>query len=105
MATVALEVAVAALLGYCRRVEIAAVVCVNVFTNPLVNYLVCVVESGRAMPIDLAGISLFEAAVVMVEWQLLRYALPQRPGVPLLGLSLAMNSVSYLAGVLLPIWV
>ena len=41
--TIVLEVAVALLLGYRRRHEIACVILVNVFSHPLVNYLVWII--------------------------------------------------------------
>jgi hypothetical protein len=93
--TVVLEVGVALLLGYRKRAEIAAVFWVNVFSHPLVNFLVAIVGTFRSAAVTPHEILLFEAGVVIVEWQLLCFALPQRSRMRLLILSLAMNSVSY----------
>ena len=48
--TIVLEVAVALLLGYRRRQEIASVILVNVFSHPLVNYLIWVADTLRTVP-------------------------------------------------------
>ena len=102
--TIVLEVAVALLLGYRRRLEIASVALVNVFSHPLVNYLIWVADSLRAVPVGALEILLLEVGVVIVEWLLLCYALPQRRKSGLFVLSLVMNGVSYLAGSLFQIW-
>ncbi len=99
--TIVLEVAVALVLGYRRRHEIACVVLVNVFSHPLANYLVWIIGELRSTPIRPLEILLLEAAVVIVEWLLLCYALPRRRKSGLFVLSLAMNSGSYLAGTLI----
>jgi hypothetical protein len=100
VATIVLEVVVALLLGYRRRVEIVCVLLVNVFSHPLVNYLIWVVNTLRAEPLGPLGHLPFEIGVVLVEWLLLCFALPRHNRSRLFVLSLAMNSVSYLAGVL-----
>ena len=101
--TLVFEVAVAWLLGYRKRTELACVVWVNVFSHPLMNYLIWLVGAIRSAPLGPLGILPFEAGVVLVEWLLLCYALRRNPKSRLFILSLAMNSVSYLAG-LLPFW-
>ena len=73
---------------------------VNVFSHPLANYLVWIVGELRSTPIQPPEILLLEAGIVIVEWLLLCYALPRRRKLGLFGLSLAMNGVSYLAGVI-----
>ena len=96
--TIVIEVAVAALLGYRRRLEIAAVVCVNVFSHPLLCFLLGLLASLQSAPVGQLEIVPFEAAVVLAEWQLLCYALRRRPKSQLLVLSLSMNCSSYMAG-------
>jgi hypothetical protein len=102
--TVVIEVAVALALGYRKRLEIACVVCVNVFSWPLVNYLIWITASLQATPISTPQILLFEAGVVIVEWLLLCYALPRRTKGRLFILSLAMNCTSYIVGCFVP-WI
>jgi hypothetical protein len=96
------ETAVALAFGYRKRTEIAAVVCVNAFSYPLVNYLIWLVSSLRSAPVGAAGILLLEAGVTTIEWLLLCYALPRHPRLRLFLLSLAMNSVSFVAGWFIP---
>ena len=93
--TVVLEVGVAWLLGYRKRAEVAAVFWVNVFSHPLVNFLIGLVGVLRSAAVTPHEILIFEVGVVIVEWRLLCFALPQRPKMRLLVLSLLMNGVSY----------
>lgn len=99
--TVVLEVAVALALGLRRRLEIAAVVLVNVFSHPLLIYLLWTIASLRATPIRGLEILMLEAGVVLVEWALLCFAVPRRPARRLFVLSLTMNAASYLSGMAL----
>jgi hypothetical protein len=96
--TIVLEVAVAVLFGYRKRLEIACVILVNVFSHPLLCYAVWIADTLRPVPVRPQEVLLMEGAVVVVEWLLLCYALPRRRKSGLFVLSLAMNSVSYLAG-------
>ena len=98
---IVLEVAVGLLLGYRKRQEIACIALVNVFSHPLATYLVWVSCALRLTPVRPLEILLLEVGVVIVEWLLLCYGLPRRRKSGLFVLSLAMNSVSYLAGILL----
>ena len=102
--TIGLEVAVALALGYRKRMEIACVIWVNVFTHPLMNVLILILSALQSDPVGPSEILLFEAGVVMVEWSLLSYALPRYSKRRLLLLSLAMNGASYAAGSFFP-WV
>jgi hypothetical protein len=102
--TIVVEMAVALLLGYRRRVEIACVFWVNVFSWPLLNYLLWTLASLRSAPFSTPIILLFETGVVLVEWQLLCFALPRHSRFQLFVLSLTMNSASYLAGCCRPTW-
>jgi hypothetical protein len=95
VATVFLEVGVALLLGYRKRAEVAAVFWVNVFSHPLVNFLIGIIGLLRATPASSNEIFLLEVSVVIVEWQLLCYTLPRQSRTRLLLLSITMNGVSY----------
>jgi hypothetical protein len=102
--TLVLEVAVAVALGFRRRLEIGAVIAVNVFSHPLVNYLIWVLGSLRSEALSGVEILPFEAGVVLVEWQLLCFALRGYPKGRLLILSFVMNALSYFAGVVLQLF-
>jgi hypothetical protein len=103
--TLLLELAVAVILGYRKRRELACVVLVNVITHPLLHCIVWVVRSFRYLPARDPIAVVLEVGVVVVEWQLLCYALPNYRKRNLLVLSATMNAVSYGAGLILPIWV
>jgi hypothetical protein len=103
--TIVVEGAVALILGYRKRHELACIVWVNVFSHPLLYYMVWIIRSFRSLPARDPIVVLFEAGVVLLEWQLLCYALPRYPKRRLLLLSTAMNVASYVAGLVLPIWI
>jgi hypothetical protein len=102
--TLVTEVAVALALGYRKRREIASVVWVNVFSHPLLIYLIWILDWLRSAPVNFSETLLLEAAVVVVEWKLLYYALVKQGKARLFLLSLTMNSVSFVAGLLFPVW-
>jgi hypothetical protein len=100
--TVAIETAVAWLFGYRRWRELACVIAVNVFSHPAANFLVWTIVRWSEQPFGFGEILLLEIGVVLVEWRLMCYALPQRSRGALFWLSLAMNGASYAAGCCIP---
>ena len=98
--TLAVELAVAWLLGLRSRTQLLSIVLINVVTNPLLNYLLLVngyfhlVVQTRALTVCL------EAGVVLAEWALLVWALRLKT-TKMLALSVVMNASSYFAGLLI----
>ena len=99
--TLVLEVGAALALGFRKRSELASVIWVNVFSHPLLVYVIWLVDSLRSTPLGLVGVSVLEALVALLEWRLLCFALPRQPVSRLLVLSLIMNSLSFLTGLFL----
>jgi hypothetical protein len=97
-----IEPAVAWALGYRRGRELACVAAVNVFSHPAANFLVSTIVRWRERPFGFEEMLLLEIGVVLVEWRLMCYALPERSRRGLFCLSLVMNSVSYVAGYFVP---
>jgi hypothetical protein len=97
------ETTVALLLGYRRPREIIAVILVNLVTNPSLNYLLFLNDHFGVIRQRLALVLLLEVAVVLIEWALLVFALRGNRK-SLFVLSLAMNTCSYLTGVLIFGW-
>ena len=97
------EIAVAVFLGYRRPREIIAVFLVNLVTNPSLNYLLFLNEYFSIIRQRLPLILFSEVAVVLIEWALLVFALRGNKK-PLFVLSFAMNTCSYLTGVLIFGW-
>jgi hypothetical protein len=97
------EIAVALFLGYRRPREIIAVFLVNLVTNPSLNYLLFLNEYFSIIRYRLPLILFSELAVVLVEWALLVFALRENKK-SLFVLSFAMNTCSYLIGVLIFGW-
>jgi hypothetical protein len=100
--TIAVEAPAAALLGYRTRHAIAIVALVNVATNPPLNFLLNVImlyarSRSLADPPALVALVLLEVAVVLVEWRVLAWALPdlRRRALPV---ALAMNAASLAVG-------
>jgi len=85
-----------------------AVALINVVTNPLMNLIVYVLIAYPPRPLalsglpDLAIVALAEAAVVLVEWRLLVWALPDSAGSKgrMFWLSVSMNAASWFGGIL-----
>ena len=97
------EIAVAVFLGYRRPREIIAVFLVNLVTNPSLNYLLFLNEYFSIIRQRLPLILFSEVAVVLIEWALLVFALRGNKK-SLFVLSFAMNTCSYLTGVLIFGW-
>jgi hypothetical protein len=124
--TLAIELPVAALFGVGKR-GLLAVLFVNLVTNPLFNAalfglygvemltLEASVYRGRPQsrqltalavsPVHWLALAAFEIAIVLVEWGLLVWALRRTAGSRrrLLALSLCMNAVSAIAGVVISV--
>jgi hypothetical protein len=94
------EIAVALFLGYRRPREIIAVFLVNLVTNPSLNYLLFLNDYFGIVRHRFPLILLLEAGVVLVEWALLVFALRGNK-LSLFVLSFAMNTSSYLTGLLI----
>ena len=99
--TLAVELPVAAALGLRSGRALAAVACVSLLTNPLLNFgglLLAQAKDWSATPATaLAVLVPAEIAVVLVEWRLLLWALGGSPR-RMLVVSAAMNAASALAG-------
>jgi hypothetical protein len=94
-ATAAVEAVVAALLGLRSLCEQGVIAAMNAMTNPaLVFLLLLAAKAGVLGPVPVA---VLECAVVLVEWRVLRWALPGRVSRPL-AVSLALNAASFAAG-------
>lgn len=98
--TLVLELAGALLFGFRRKRDLLLVALVNVLTNPLV-VLICnlyLILSG--VPIPWYWILPLEVFAVLVEGFLYHKGLSHKPVHPLL-LSLILNGISYIGGLLL----
>jgi hypothetical protein len=102
--TLAVELPVAALLGLRSRRALSVVALVNLITNPLLTYLLAAAARAGSWAVYPASgsVVLFvvgEVTVVFAEWRLLLWALGGARS-RMLGISLAMNAASALAGIL-----
>jgi hypothetical protein len=101
--TLALELPVAVAFGLRTRHALLAVVLINLLTNPLLNYASIVAQhftgwaDGSAASIAVI-LLVAESVVVIVEWRLLIWTIAE-PSRRMLSLSLCMNGVSALAGI------
>lgn len=103
--TIAIELAVVALLGGRSARELAAVALVNAITNPILNLALLLVRlevlpsvgAGLAAPVEWAFIGVAEIAVVLVEWRLLAWALRADSRTWLIR-SAVMNATSFVLG-------
>lgn len=98
--TIVIEVIIAIFFGYRKKSEIAAIIFINLITNPLINYLLIINGYLKIITISTATILFLEMIVVLLEWLLLIFTLRQNSK-KLFILSLVMNLCSYIAGVLI----
>lgn len=98
--TIAIELVVALFFGFRKKLEILAIVFVNLLTNPVLNYLLLVNNHFSFFKITLVIILFLELLVVLAERKLLLYALQEKSN-RILVLSFAMNFCSYIAGILI----
>jgi|GEM_PF-316343 len=103
--SIAVEVLIAFVFGYRKKLEILAIILVNLITNPLLNYIITIrLRNIRYNPMyDPSGqytILISELIVIIVEWLLLRFALRNK-SIKLMMLSITMNIVSYVVGLII----
>lgn len=96
--TIIIETLVAILLGNRRMGFLTAFVCVNIMTNPLLNYVIMVLKYFKAYNILILVI--MEIIVVICEWKALSYAFRKRDK-SLLKLSILSNAASFGVGLTL----
>jgi hypothetical protein len=96
--TLLVELPVAAALGLRSRRALAAVLCVNLVTNPALNLLLASTEQTSFGGLPRLLIGVVEVAVVLIEWRLLLWALGGKSGT-MLRTSAVMNAASWAAGV------
>ena len=97
--TVAIEDGIAWLFGYRTARLLLAVAMINCITNPALNFLLLVL-AWQGIKVTLFPVVLLEVLVVVVEWGLLVYVIGHPKG-RLFFLSLAANTASFLAGLLI----
>jgi hypothetical protein len=98
--TMAVEVIIAWFWGIRGKAGLAAVLLINLITNPALNFLI-LLNSYLGIINHTAIFTLrLEILVVLIEWKLLVYAL-RLNNKKALALSLGMNAASYLAGLLI----
>jgi len=98
--TVVIELIIALFFGFKKKSQIIVIICINVITNPVLNYLLLLNYHFSIIKTELLLILFLEILVVLAEWRILVYALHQE-NKKLFILSLVMNSCSYLSGVLI----
>jgi hypothetical protein len=98
--TIIVELVIVYLFGYRKKQEIIVIICINLITNPLLNYLLLLNHYFAFIKTNLTVIVFLELLVVLVEWRLLVYAIIGKSK-KLFILSLLMNFCSYISGVLI----
>lgn len=93
-----IELTVAIIFGYRKRLEMLSVFAVNALTHPILTLLI-IGMSGLGV-YHIAIVLVLEVVVVVVEWQMIQFALNDRNRRYLI-LSIAMNVVSYGIGLLI----
>ncbi|MFA6354198.1 MAG: hypothetical protein WCX12_00740 [Candidatus Paceibacterota bacterium] len=98
--TIAVEVLIAVILGFRNKNSIVSVVCVNLITNPILNYFLWINNAYSFIRVNITIVLFFEILIVFIELLLLTFALRQNVK-KMLVLSIVMNLFSYIVGVLI----
>ncbi|PIR78571.1 MAG: hypothetical protein COU28_00885 [Candidatus Magasanikbacteria bacterium CG10_big_fil_rev_8_21_14_0_10_36_16] len=98
--TMVIELGVALFLGFRKKIEIIAIIFVNLLTNPILNYLLLVNNHFSFFKTNLLIILLLELLVVLAEWKLLLYIIQDKSS-KIFKLSFVMNFCSYIVGVII----
>ena len=98
--TIVIELLVAYLLGFRNAKSLISVVCVNFISHPIFGYFLWLNESHAFIPYDLPHVIILEIIITLLEAFLLFFALRQK-FITMLWLSLAMNFVSFVSGLLI----
>lgn len=98
--TIIIELAVAKLLGYRKKIIIISIVLINVVTNLALNLIIFTDLYFSWHLVNWTVVILLEIIIVSVEWRMLVYATNQ-PSRQLLVLSLTMNATSFACGIIL----
>jgi hypothetical protein len=98
--TMAVEVIIAWFWGIRGKAGLAAILLINLITNPALNFLILLNSYLGVVKSTLIFILCLEVLVVFIEWKLLAYAL-RLNNKKSLALSICMNTASYLAGLLI----
>lgn len=96
--TIIIECGTAFLLGYRDKFVLISIILINVITNPAINVIVMLMVYLQIGSIISFIVYPLEVIVVLVEWQLLKYATHNTIKNPL-RLAIIMNAVSYAVGV------
>ena len=98
--SILIECVIAFVFGFRQRSLFLAVVAINLITNPILNYLILIIQSLALFRVDFFILLIFELVVVFVEWRLLAFSAFGNAN-KLLLLSLAMNLCSLASGLLI----
>jgi len=98
--TISVEVFVAYILDFRRKIEFLAIICINLITNPIMNCFLLAYRVGAPSLVEDPPIFMLESLVILVEWQLLVFVL-RKNQLQMLLLSISMNLASYALGVLI----
>ena len=98
--TIIIETFTAILFGYKKQRELLAVAIVSMVTNPALNLFIATVYYLKFINISIGLILFLELTVVIIEWRMLKKMLRKNSN-ELLLLSFAMNSASFMAGLLI----
>jgi hypothetical protein len=97
--TIIIESFVAFLFGHRGRDTYFAIFAINLITNPVLNYVILIIQSVGLFNINFFYLLLLELIVILVEWRMLVYVLSVSSK-KLLSLSMIMNLGSFLFGLL-----
>lgn len=97
--TLVIEVCVARLFGFKKSKEVISIICVNLISHPVLNYFLWANDVFNLIENNLL-LYFLEILAVIVEWILLVWIFRVKKYF-LFGLSLTMNFVSFIIGIII----
>lgn len=96
--TICIELVMAVILGYRKKIQLISIILINCITNPFVNLFLWIYSLHNQ--IQYIHIAICEVIVILIEWGLLVFVL-RKNYISLLLLSILMNVISCFLGFLL----
>lgn len=97
--TIVAESLTSVIMGYKEKPIFIIIFFANTITNPVLNYIIMFIQLILHGKTFAMVVLVLECLVVITEWRILAYVYPKRTR-SLLVLSLVMNTVSYVVGLL-----
>ncbi len=99
--TIAIECFIAFLMCYRDKIFLLIIILINIITNPILNYLILLNNQLNFLKNTFTIVLFFEILIIFIEWGILIYVFTDKDRKELLLLSLIINLISFLLGLII----